>query len=108
MSLIRDLLEDGIDFVREERKKLCSQAIQKFGEECQLRQAQEEASELIKAISHYLRTDKGTKEDNRISLINEIADVKIMIEQLEQIFGPENVKVAEKVKLSHLKELINW
>lgn len=83
---------------------VCKQAIDTFGEANQLRQAQEECAELITAISHYLRDNKKT---TRIDLINEMADVAIVLEQMKQIFGEVNLQVAMNVKLSRLKEILD-
>lgn len=79
-------------------------AIKTFGVRNQLRQVQEECAELIAAINHYLR---DSDKENKISLLNEIADVVIMLEQLKVIYGDVNIQIALNVKLSRLRELID-
>ena len=79
-------------------------AVHHFGAYNQMRQAQEECAELVTAINHFIRSNT---DETRLEVINEIADVRIMIEQLAQIFGPENVKTAMDFKLSALKEIID-
>ena len=58
--------------------------IDQFGTERQCRQAMEECAELIQAINKALRYPNNSS--TRLQLIEEIADVKIMIMQLEEIF----------------------
>ncbi len=59
-----------------------------YGLENQLAQTQEEAAELIQAISKYKRArgvgqpTPKTPEQTRLDLVEEIVDVSIMIEQL--------------------------
>ena len=59
-------------------KEILKKAIQTYGEEAQEKVAIEECSELIQAICHKHRG----REHN---IAEEIADVKIMLEQLELI-----------------------
>ena len=57
--------------------------IEKYGVEHQSRQAMEECAELIQAINKILRYPTPAA---RAHLIEEIADVEIMIEQLKEIY----------------------
>ena len=59
--------------------------IDQFGTERQCRQAMEECAELIQAINKALRYPNNSS--TRLQLIEEIADVKIMIMQLEETFS---------------------
>lgn len=59
--------------------------IETFGIERQCRQAMEECAELIQAINKALRFPDDPKR--LVQLMEEIADVKIMILQLEEMFG---------------------
>lgn len=61
------------------------QIIDEFGVNRQCRQAMEECGELIQAINKMLRFPKDPVK--RLDLIEEITDVKIMILQLEEIYG---------------------
>lgn len=74
-------------------------AIKAWGEEAQLRQTQEECAELIAAINQMLR---GTRR--REHVIEEIADVKIMIEQMEHMFDKDEIAAARKKKLIRLED----
>lgn len=75
---------------------VCAAAVGHWGTNLQLNQAQEEAAELIAAISHFRRSRAGSREE----LIEEIADVEIMIGQLRFILGDEEINdaIAEKLK----------
>lgn len=79
--------------MNEDLQSFAKEMINKWGKEAQLRQAQEEAAELIVAISHYLRT--GAVEN----LYEEVADVYIMIAQLLYILEEDNVQywIAKKM-----------
>lgn len=76
-----------------------------FGENVQLRQVQEEAAELVVAISHHLRgVPGGTGE-----LIEEIADMEIMMDQIRIMFGHEPMAGAiKKCKRTKLRKLADF
>lgn len=85
-----------MDFTHEELKVLQS-AIDHYGEDNQLDMAIEEMAELTKAICKYKRAVKERERDICYStakdvifakgdIVEEIADVLIMIEQLTMIF----------------------
>lgn len=66
-----------------ENKKILIKAIAKYGEK-QLDIAQEECAELIQAISKWKRYgDTNAK----LNVIEEVADVTIMLEQIKIMFG---------------------
>ena len=73
---------------RTEENKIMKAAIEKYGADVQLGVVIEECSELIQAICKYLRAKANTKTsqrdlDKRIeSVIEEAADVQIMLDQL--------------------------
>jgi NTP pyrophosphatase (non-canonical NTP hydrolase) len=69
----------------------------------QLNQTQEECAELIAAINHFRRGKKG---DRYQDLCAEVADVKIMIEQLCIILDRESIEKVMIEKLSRAKERI--
>jgi len=78
---------------------ICREALSVFGKENQLRQTQEECGELIAAINQYLRKDRrGT------SVIDEVADVWIMLTQLKMAFSAEDFLDAIERKLPRLQE----
>lgn len=62
-----------------ERKRIIIEIIQHYGKELQIEVAQEELAELIQAISKYKRVKSHKNYDN---IIEEVADVFIMINQL--------------------------
>lgn len=65
----------------EERAKVYADALNTFGANCQLVVALEELSELQKEICKALRGNI-----NLVNLAEEVADVTIMLEQVQQIF----------------------
>lgn len=75
------------------------QAIEKYGQSLQIVVAIEELAELQQAISKFIRGKDHNVEE-------EIADVKIMIKQLEIIFDKEKVDEWEQMKLKRLEERI--
>ena len=72
----------------------------KWGEEAQYDQAVEECAELIIALKHYRR---GKAE--RQSVIDELADLTLMLGQLTWMLGEKEVELAigrKRAKLNHL------
>lgn len=88
-------------------------AITKWGETAQLDQMVEEMAELTLAISKYKRQFNDSLLDYQKSgvmenLYTEIADVKLMIEEMEYMFGKENVDKAYQKQVEKFKmELYN-
>ena len=97
-------------------------AIQVYGISNQLDMAVEECAELIQAINKIKRSFtideiKNIKNGSHIfkstedalvynNVCSEIADVKIMLYQLEKIFDKKNIDIAEERKLIRLEENI--
>lgn len=81
---------------------ILEKAVEKYGEK-QLDQAQEELAELIVAISKYKRNENKFTISN---VIEEIADVNIMIKQVMMLLNIEEleVKSEEIYKLNRLKK----
>lgn len=79
-------------------------AINIFGAKNQLRQTQEECAELIVAINKYFRSENAP--EHYIGLIEEIADVEIMIEQLKLIFDKESIRLMKNQKIERLEKLL--
>ncbi|WIF95149.1 hypothetical protein [Caminicella sporogenes] len=75
-----------------------SKAIKVFGKETQLIKAVEELSELQKEICKFLISRTGNVEE-------EIADVKIMIRQLEKVFDKEIIQKWEEEKIKRLSKV---
>lgn len=85
-------------------------AVEKYGER-QLDQAQEELAELIVAISKYKRAAAKDKNIDKavIDVIEEIADVNIMIKQVMMLLDIEEFEVTniEIAKLNRLEKRID-
>lgn len=90
--------EDGCIY-RKREQNIYEQAIAKWGEKLQLIVAIEELSELQKAICKYLR-------GSMINVEEEIADVKIVIRQLEIMFDKVKINGWENAKLKRLEQRI--
>lgn len=90
-------------------KEIIKNAIDTYGVEAQVDMAIEEMSELIKALVKYKRAQKEPSKWDykaivRANVVEEIADVDIMIEQLKMIFDCHNLVERQKTnKLNRLK-----
>jgi len=82
-----------------DKNKLYEAAIEKFGSEKQMDQAEEECMELCLALRHFKRSK--VKDS---AVITEIADVTIMCQQLVRIFGRRKVKEEIDRKRKRLAE----
>lgn len=84
----------------EEKRSTLIQAICHFGQQMQMLVAIEEMSELTKEIVKHRRG-----EDNRRQVAEEIADVGIMLEQLELMFNCRKLtQDIREEKLARLKK----
>lgn len=93
-------------------KHTFNQSIIKYGEEPQCRQAMEECAELIQAVNKMLRyEDRPAEPEYYANLVEEIADVEIMLYQLKVMFNVSDDEVFEvkvqkaKREQERLKEL---
>jgi len=87
-----------------ERVKLYDKAYQLWGKEAQILMAIEEMSELTQLLLHHIRKNKKV---TYTELASEIADVRIMMEQLIEIFSIyDKVIDAEENKLGKLNRYI--
>ena len=88
-----------------ERTELYDEAIEQWGGPSQVLMAAEEMGELTQAICHRMRNNKEIS-DERIA--DEIADVRIMLEQLAYLFKIPHSMIldTEHRKLLRLKELL--
>lgn len=80
-------------------------AINRFGKRHQLSVVQEELAELIQAISKYNRSldNQFDKEKAKQMIIEEMADVSIMMAQLIDIAGIKQSQIDEVIKLKILR-----
>ncbi len=78
-----------------DKEQLYQATIDKWGVEAQYEQMVEECAELIAALKHFQR-GKISKQ----SVIDELADVTLMLGQLTWMFGPREIEesIAEKRK----------
>lgn len=96
-----------------EMQEIQNKAIEVYGVEKQILVCIEELSELIKAITKVERyiedTDLIEKENMIENVVEEIADVKIIIEYLKIIYGIEESEIEEWVenKIQRTKKLID-
>ena len=95
--------------ISEEIKKIAEH----YGYEAQSNQLIEECAELIQAINKHLRAKEWDKEQIALeNLIEEIADVEIMLEQIKyllQIVSPiteEDLQAVKLYKVNRTKERI--
>ena len=72
----------------EEQKFKCRTIFEHYGLDNQFRILQEECAELIQAASKYLRAQEAGKPiaQSKAALLEEVADVMIMVEQIKGIF----------------------
>ena len=95
----------------EKIEKIFKKSIEVYGKEAQSRQAMEECAELVQAINKCLRYPN--KEECKDNLIEEIADVEIMLYQLKEMFYINETEVHEwkekkaKREKERLKNVIN-
>ena len=96
---------------KEKREELYQKAIEKWGVVSQIEMLNEESIELALAVRKFLRNNKNPEYEftNATNLIEEIADVEIMIEQLCFIFTNfrEQIQDVKDFKLQRLEKRIN-
>ncbi|BCR04542.1 hypothetical protein DESUT3_16110 [Desulfuromonas versatilis] len=81
--------------------KIYQATLKKWGAEAQYDQAVEECAELIAVLKHFRRGKVGEQE-----VVNELADVTLMVGQLTYMFGPGKVEAAIDEKLAKLQQLL--
>ena len=92
-----------------ERRHIMARAIQPFGETAQIDMAVEEMAELTKAICKVKRAQAGAEMGAAIAnVIEEIADVQIMLDQLRLIFARSTDEIEEDKLRRLLGRLNNW
>ena len=84
-------------------QEILKKAIETYGEREQSAVAMEECGELIRAIN---KMHRNQSVENRNELISEIADVKIMIEQLVLMYklDPIDIQRMKYYKISRLED----
>lgn len=77
-----------------------------WGVDSQIQMCIEEMSELIKALCKYGRSDIEDKNKSLTNVKEEIADVLNMVEQLEFIFGVDEIEDIRQEKIDRTKQLL--
>ena len=82
-------------------REIYAKTISKWGEAAQYDQAIEECAELIVTLQHFARgkVDKDT-------VVNELADVFLMVGQLTYMFGEDRLSAAVEQKIAKLHLLL--
>lgn len=90
-------------------ERIMRQAIETYGVQAQCDVAIEEMAELTKAIMKIRRVadDYGKTQVALDNLLEEIADVDIMIEQMKIMWGPKQVEEYRRKKLERLDRRLN-
>lgn len=83
----------------EAREEILTRAVRTYGKEAQMKMTIEEMSELTKAICKIWRTDPGSPEEAKAAqnILEEAADVQIMLDQIRIMFGSTEQIEAQKV-----------
>lgn len=90
-----------------ERRNIMTRAIQHYGETAQIDMAIEEMAELTKALCKVKRAATGAESAAAVAnVIEETADVQIMLDQLRIIFARSTDEIEEE-KLRRLLTRIN-
>jgi len=82
-------------------EQLYQKTLDRWGEDAQYDQTVEECAELITALKHFRRG-----KVNQQAVIDELADVTLMLGQLTWMFGTEQVKKSVQKKLEKLHKLL--
>ena len=86
-------------------RKILQNAIDTYGTKAQMMQCIEEMAELIQAINKYFRANTDEEMAKAyISVIEEISDVQIMLEQMRLLFGDKAVDEQITAKLGRLQK----
>ena len=81
-----------------EFRAICEDAVKKWGLDAQLLQVQEEAAELIVAISHFRRGRRHSKKE----VLEELADMEIMLAQMRAALGDDAINLVIQAKIDRL------
>ena len=88
-------------------REILTKEIEKWGVVHQLNQTKEKCAELIIAVSKFLQGENDENNDQAIEVIEKAAEVKIMIAQMEIIFGHEKIQSQVIQKANQLKGQIS-
>ncbi|MGK2905844.1 MAG: antitoxin [Desulfuromonadales bacterium] len=82
-------------------REIYAKTISKWGESAQYDQTIEECAELIATLQHFAR-GKVDKD----AVVNELADVFLMVGQLTYMFGEDQLSAAVEQKIAKLQLLL--
>ncbi|MCK5913961.1 MAG: antitoxin [Desulfuromusa sp.] len=82
-------------------EQLYRATLDKWGEDAQYDQMVEECAELIAALKHFRRG-----KINQQTVIDELADVTLMLGQLTWMFGSERIENSVQKKIKKLNKLL--
>lgn len=90
------------------KNEIYEKALMKWGKESQLKMLFEEVAELTIALCHFDRGRFKTDEEAFDNIVDEIADVEIMLEQVAQMYKiPTHVIAKQKIlKLVRLEKYV--
>lgn len=92
---------------KEERTDLLTRAIRTYGEPAQIDMAIEEMAELTKALCKARRAQAGAEAVAAVeNVVEEMADVQIMLDQLRIIFH-NSAELVEEEKLKRLERRLD-
>lgn len=87
---------------KEKRIELYKEAIEKWGENAQVRMLYEECGELITAVAQF-----GRGRTSHHDVMTELADVSIMVEQIATLMNYDDFEAEKDRKLTRLKEKLD-
>ena len=85
-------------------RKIELQAIEHYGVPAQVSKAIEEASELIRALCRFQQRGMNCSDDEIYNIREEIADVQVMCDQMEMVFGDTQIGEIKRRKLERLRK----
>lgn len=99
--------------IKAEYKEFYEKLLEKWGEEAAYRMCIEEMAELTIELCHLMRLEKSERtlegrekiEKVRRNIVEETADVLNLIEQIQLIFGEEEVDKIRAEKMARTKKL---
>lgn len=103
--------------IEEDYRKIYGRCRKSWGEESEIRMCIEEMSELTKELCKYMRLCHSTQTDEiklkiekqKSNIAEETADVFNTVEQIQIMFGEDEVNEVRKQKMARLKkELDNY
>ena len=95
-------------FTDDQITNICQQAVDTYGKDSQFEMVVEECAELIQAVQKVKRSRGGLETLLEIDgLIDEIADVEIMLHQLRYLIGDTRIDKQKAVKLERLQARLN-